>query len=156
MSISNAERQFHRKTAVRCFNRTWDYLEKRDRSLEDDRQMLHLAHTSRFHWSLVGTPRNQAVGDWQVSRVYACLNQPSLALQFARASLETCKRNDLVDLMHTANEAMARAYAVAKDYSNARRFLAKASNQLRKSGIAGEDMKIYQSQIRETEKMIEE
>jgi hypothetical protein len=62
----------------------------------------------------------------------------------------------LVDLLHTANEAMARAYAVAKDYSNARRFLARANNQLRKSGIAGEDMKIYQSQIRETEKMIEE
>jgi hypothetical protein len=156
MPISKTERQFHRKTAVWSFNRTWDYLEKKDRSPEDDRQMLYLAHTSRFHWSLVGTPRNQAVGDWQVSRVYACLNQPSLALQFARASLETCKKNDLVDLIHTANEAMARAYAVAKDYPNARRFLVKASNQLGKLRIADEDRRAYQSQIRETEKMIEE
>jgi uncharacterized membrane protein YccC len=155
MPISKAERQFHRKTAARCFNRTWDYLEKKDRSLEDDRQMLHLAHTSRFHWSLVGNARNQAVGDWQVSRVYACLNQPSLALQFARASLETCKKNDLVDLTPTANEAMARAYAVAKDYSNARRFLVTASNQLHKLEIADEDKRTYQSQISETEKMIE-
>lgn len=155
MPISNAERRFHRKTAARCFNETWDYLGKKGRDLEDDQQMLHLAHASRFHWGLVGTPRNLAVGDWQISRVYASLNQPELALQFAKASLDTCKRNDLAELMHTANEAMARAYAVAKDYSNARRYLVKASEQLRELRLIDEDRRVYQDQIRETKKLID-
>lgn len=156
MPISNVERRFHRKTAARCFNDTWNYLEKKDRDLEDNRQMLYLAHTSRFHWGLVGTPRNRAVGDWQISRVYASLGQPGLALQFAKASLETCKRNNMTEHMHTANEAMARAYAVAKDFSNARRYLIKAKAQLRGLRLDDEDRKIYENQISETEKLIEE
>lgn len=155
MPISNAERRFHRKIAARCFNETWNYLGKKDRDPDDDRQMLHLAHASRLHWGLVGTPSNLAVGDWQISRVYASLNQPELALQFAKASLDTCKRNHLAELMHTANEAMARAYVVAKDYPNARRYLVKASEQLRELRLTDEDRKVYQDQIRETKKLID-
>jgi hypothetical protein len=39
--------EFHRKTAVACFNGAWDLLDKKDRSREEDLQMLHEAHASR-------------------------------------------------------------------------------------------------------------
>src|SRR5712692_5667440 len=141
MKMSESERKFHRKTAAQCFNKTWDYLEKKRRNAEDQAMMLHLAHASRYHWSLVGTSRNQAVGDWQTSRVYAALGHPSLSLQFAKASLETAKKNNLSEILATAYEAVARAHAVAKNYRAARIYLSKARKQLGSLSIDDEDQK---------------
>jgi len=152
--MSIAELKFHRKTAVTCFNNAWDFLVMKGRSQEDDRQMLHLAHASRYHWGLVGTPRNQAVGEWQLSRVYAELGESPLALQFAKSSLALCKKNSLTEVVHTANEAVARAYAVAKDYEKAREYLDRARRQLQKLSLDSEDRRIYSDQIRETERLI--
>ncbi|HEV2121095.1 MAG TPA: hypothetical protein VGS11_13460 [Candidatus Bathyarchaeia archaeon] len=152
--MTESERRFHRKTGAQSFNRTWDYLEKKKRNAEDDAMMLHLAHSSRYHWSLVGSPRNQAVGDWQISRVYAALGRPNLSLQFARSSLEIAKKNNLIEILGTAYEAVARAHAVAKNYKVARKYLSKAKKQLGSLNIDEEDRQIYAGQIRETEKMI--
>ncbi len=154
MVMSETERKFHRRTAARCFNKTWEYLEKKRRDATDKQQMLHLAHASRFHWSLVGTPRNNAGGDWQISRVYAALNQPYLAIQFAKSSLETCQKNGLSEILCTTYEAMARAYAVAKDKESARSYIKKAREQLSASSVDDEDKKTYLGQIRETEELI--
>ncbi len=153
-ALSDTEREFHRKTARDCFNHAWDYLDKKDRSAGDEKEMLHLAHASRFHWGLVGSPRNQAVGDWQISRVYAALNQPSLSLQFARSSIETCEKNDLQEVLATAFEAIARAYAVAGEYASAKSYIEKAREQLSKLSLDDEDRETYHGQIRETEALI--
>ena len=149
--ISETEREFHRKTARDCFNHAWDYLDRKERSPLDEEQMLHLAHASRFHWGLVGSPRNRAVGDWQISRIYAALNQPGLSLQFAKSSLEICQKNDLQEVLATAFEAIARAYAVARDYSSARSYIEKAREQLSRVSLEEEDRETYLGQIRETE-----
>src|SRR5689334_16057795 len=95
--VTQTEYDFHRKIAAACFNRTWDYLGQKNRSREDDQMMLNLAHASRYHWSLVGKPLNFSTGDWQISRVYASLRQPDLALSFASAALEMCERNNLAE-----------------------------------------------------------
>lgn len=126
----------------------------KNRSQEDDQQMLHLAHASRYHWGFVGTPRNRAVGEWQLSRVYAELGESRLALQFAKSSLATCRKNGLTEVVHTANEALARAYAVAKNYDKAREYLDRARRQLRKLTLDSEDRRIYSDQIRETERLL--
>lgn len=154
LTVSEAEGEFHRKTARDCFNNAWDYLDKKERSPDEERKMLYLAHTSRFHWGLVGTPRNQAVGDWQISRIYAALNQPTLSLQFARSSLEICQKNDLQEVLATAFEAVARAYAVARDYPSAKSYIEKARDQLSKVSLDDEDKETYLGQIRETEALI--
>src|SRR5712692_9262178 len=120
MKMSESEHRFHRKTAAQCFNKTWDYLEKKRRNAEDEAMMLHLAHASRYHWSLVGSPRNQAVGDWQTSRVYAALGYASLSLEFAKSSLEIAKRSKLSDVLGTAYEAVARAHVVAMNFRAAK------------------------------------
>jgi tetratricopeptide (TPR) repeat protein len=155
MATTKKEREFHRKVAVHCFNQAWDYLDKR-RSPGDDRLILHLAHASRYHWGIVGTPRNEAIGDWQLSRVYAALGEPKLSLKFAKASLETCEANGLTDIIHTAYEGMARAYAVAGDYGNARECLKKARQHLAMLTLGKEERDTYLRQIDETESLVKE
>jgi len=152
--MSESEEEFHRKMARKCFNEAWDYLDKRNKDDGEERTMLHLAHASRYHWGLVGTPRNVAVGDWQISRIYASLNQPELALQFAKSCLEICEKNSLSDVLHTAYEAIARAYAISKDYGRAKDYLNRAREQLTKLKLDKEDRKAYSDQIRETEQML--
>ncbi len=124
--------------------------------------MLHLAHTSRYHWALVDAPKSEqmkhlSVGDWQISRIYASLDQPDLALLFAKSALEIMQQNNLSEILHTGYEGMARAYAVAKDNHSARDYVSKARDQLGKAtGLDVEDRKIYSDQIRETENLIGE
>jgi hypothetical protein len=156
MKMPREEREFHRKVAARSFNGTWDYLDMKKRTSEDDQEMLHLAHTSRYHWGLVGTPKNMAVGDWLLSRVYADLGQPQLALRFAESSLAACQGSRLTGIVHTANEAMARAYAVSKDYPKAKKYLARARGQLDRLELSDGDRKVFLTQIRETERLIKE
>jgi hypothetical protein len=146
--------EFHRKTAEQCFNKTWDLLEKKNRTPQEDEQMLHLAHASRYHWGLVGTSRNLAVGEWQVSRVYADLKQGEPALLFAKSSLDLCIKNNLSDLLPSAYEGMARAYAIADQPQLAKDFVAKARKEL-ESTKDEEDRKLYANQINETEALIQ-
>lgn len=148
------EHDFHRKIAADCFNRTWDYLEQKNRSPDDDQIMLNLAHASRYHWGLIGKPWNFTTGDWQISRVYATLNQPDLALSFAKKALEISEKNNLSERLISAYEGMARAYAVAKKYPSAKEFINKAREQLRNVSLDAEDLKTYSNQIDETERMI--
>jgi hypothetical protein len=150
---ARAAAEFHKKTASACFNKTWDFLDKKGRKREENLQMLHEAHTSRYHWGQIGNEHNFAIGDWQISRVYAALKQPALALLFARSSLDICQENDLKDLLLSAYEGMARAHAVANDTEEARRYVGMARKELELVKDK-EDHKIYAQQIDETEALI--
>jgi hypothetical protein len=145
--------RFHRRTAVGCFNKTWDFLDKKERTGQEDLQMLTEAHTSRYHWRRIGNARNFAIGDWQISRAYAAIKQPALALLFAKSSLDLCKNNDLKDLLPSAYEGMSRAYAMANDTGKARRYLEMARKEL-KHVKREEDRKIFGQQMDETESLI--
>jgi hypothetical protein len=153
--LPKAELKFHRKAAIECFNKTWDYLEMKSRGSEDERQMVHLAHASRYHWGLVGTAANKAVGEWQISRVYSALGQSDLALRFARSSLSACEKHGLSEVMPSAYEGLARAYAVAKNSKRAEEYLVKARRRLDKLALDKEDREIYLGQIRETQRLID-
>ncbi len=108
------EQECHRKFAVDLFNLVWSLLDMKDRTREDDDKMVHAAHASRFHWSIIGTPLEFERGEWQISRVYSVLNKAQLALYHAKNCLEICKENNIGDFdIAFAYEAMARAYAVA-------------------------------------------
>jgi hypothetical protein len=137
-----------------CFNECWEYLEKRRRTDRDDRRMLTLTHAARYHAEVAGTPKNQAIGDWQISRVYAALQEPRLALGFAKSSLELCEKNGLSDLQCTMYEAMARAHAVNNDRAVAQEYIVKAHDALDASSVDEEARDIFLGQIRETEKLI--
>jgi len=111
-----------------CFNDTWDLLEKEDRTQEEDRQMVHMAHASRYHWGEIGTPLNFARGDWQISRVYAILGLGEIALIFAKSSLQFCIDHGYGDFdLAFAYEAAARAYATLGDLDSTKEFLSLAT-----------------------------
>jgi hypothetical protein len=86
--------------------------------------------------------------------VYAALNQPQLALRFARSCVELCGKHHLSEILSTAYEAMARAFAVAGDTRSAKNYIKKAYEQLDASSVDDEDRKVFAGQIRETEKLI--
>ena len=153
MSKRDSEK-FHRETAKKCFNGVWDYLDKKARNSSDERLMLNLAHTAQYHWGFIGTERNFAIGDWQISRVYAALNEPRLALSFAKSALERMEKNGLSDILCTGYEAMARAHAVAKEFQVARDYIKRARGQLAESKLDEEDRKVYLDQIRDTEQLV--
>jgi hypothetical protein len=116
--------------------------------------MLHLTHSSRYHWGLVGGPKEEAIGDWQLSRVYAAVDQPALALRFGEVCLETCQQHQLSELLSTAYEAIARAHGVAGRPRLARDFLQKARGALDASPLDPIERKILLGQIRDTESKI--
>jgi hypothetical protein len=103
----------HRKFAVDLFNRTWELIEKKDRSDEETELMIHAAHASCYHWSVVGTAKNRQAGEWQIARVYCLVKRPEAALHHARVCLQLTEANDIKDFdLAFAYEAMARASAL--------------------------------------------
>jgi DNA-binding transcriptional MerR regulator len=120
-----------RSLAVGLFNHVWTLLETSDRTTEQDDEMVHAAHASRYHWGEVGEPKNLAIGEWQCSRVYAVLGRGEPALHHARRCLAIAEASSVETwLVASACEAMARAHAVAGDAAAAREWKAKAQRAL--------------------------
>ncbi len=108
------EKEFHEKIAKQAFNHTWDLLDKQNRTLEEDLEMIHSAHASRFLWGKIGKPLHFERGEWQISRVYSVLKESNSALLHAQRCLDICKTNNIGDFdLAFAYEALARAYSVA-------------------------------------------
>jgi hypothetical protein len=129
-----------RQLAVDLFNYVWNLLDKPDRTTEENDQMLHAAHASRYHWGNVGEPVNFARGEWQISRVYSILKRAEPAQFHAQRSLAICIANNIGDFdLAFAYEALARAAMIAGDEEETHRYLelARAAG----AGIAEEDDK---------------
>jgi hypothetical protein len=108
--------EVHRQIAVDAFNRAWSLMDLPQRAPEQDDELIHLAHASRHHWGIVGTPVHRARGEWQVSRVYALLGRAEPARFHAQRCLDLCEANDIAGFdLAFAHEAMARAAAVHGD-----------------------------------------
>lgn len=107
----------HRALAVACFNETWKWMDKKDRTVDEDFMMLHLAHASCYHWSQCRTVLEIERGEWQISRVNAVLGFGEAALRHARRCLDLCCLNDIADWdLAFAYEAISRAHLVLKDF----------------------------------------
>ncbi|MHA2390673.1 MAG: hypothetical protein ACXAEX_01785 [Promethearchaeota archaeon] len=113
--------EHHEKLAKDAFNKTWDFLDKKDRSPEDTVEMIHTVHASRYHWGILvsegkGTELNLQRGDWMLSRVYSVLENGETALFYAKSCLDLTEKNNIGDYdLAWAHEAMARAFAVLKN-----------------------------------------
>jgi hypothetical protein len=115
-----------RKLAIRLYNTSWDLIEKPDRGPDEDDELLHRAHASRYLWGGVGTAANRSRGEWLCSRVYTVLGRPEPALHHARRCLELVEANpaDMEEWdLAAAYEAVARAHSVAGDLEEARRYV---------------------------------
>jgi len=110
-----------RQVAIDLFNHVWRLLEVEGRSIEQDDAMVNAAHASRWHWGRVGGPEQWAIGEWQISRVYAVLLRGEQALYHAQRCLMICSDPGIESFVPaSAHEALARAYAVRGDLELAR------------------------------------
>lgn len=124
----------HKQFAIELFNNTWDMLEKNDRSDYDDIRMIHMAHTSLYHWSYVGEAVNMTRGEWLVSRVYCSVGLLESAEYHARTSLSICLNNNIGDIdLAFAYEAFTRIYALKlhqEDFNKYQALAFEASKQI--------------------------
>ena len=112
--VPRTERDWHRQQAASLFNHVWRLLEMKRRTIEQDDEMIHAAHASRYHWGVVGKPVQIAIGEGQVSHVYAVLRRPEPASYHAGRCLAVCREHRIGDFpLAFAYEALARAAAVA-------------------------------------------
>ncbi len=101
----------HRQLAVDLFNHTWTLLDNKDRTNEQDDEMVHATHASRHHWGIAGTAKNKARGEWQIARVYAALQRSEPSIHHAQLYMDACQLHDFEDWdMPFAHEGLARAY----------------------------------------------
>jgi hypothetical protein len=122
--------KLHRSLAAETFNQTWTLLESA-RSPQRDRDALTAALASRYHWRIAGSPRNRAISDWLVSRVFSSLGEAPQARLWAHAALEAVEEHDLGPFLEgSVHEALARAAAIGGDSTTRDRHLAAARDAL--------------------------
>jgi len=137
----------HKNSAKQTFARCWDLL---GRSLNEDekRDLVGYALTSRYHWQQVGGQQQLAIADWMASRAYAAVGQPTLAIDYAMASLKYYDEEFPGWLKASLNEGIARAYASAGDHQMRDRYVGLALTELEKE-LDAEDAGLIRSQIEE-------
>jgi len=139
----------HRRLGIDLFNKTWTLMEKDDRSVADDDEMIHCAHASAYHWMHAGTAANRARSEWQCSRVYTVLGRAEPALHHARRCLEICEANPeaLEDWdLPFAHEAMARAHSTAGEAAEAQAHLERA-RELASNVMEEEDRNLLEADL---------
>jgi hypothetical protein len=138
---------WHRTFAAAAFNRSWDLIDKPDRSSEDDAELLAAVFASRYHWEPIGNDENKAVGDWQIAHAASHLNLPQIAMTYATFALERTQASERSDwLLASCYEGVARAHAVAGDTAERDRFIALARAVLDTIDDP-EDRELIESQI---------
>ena len=117
----------HRHFSAACFNGVWELIDKPNRSPEDDRLMVSMAHASLYHWQQRPdcTSRSLSIGYWQLSRVYALLGQADNARQYGVLCL-THSQNEEPFYLGYAHEALARAEAITGNRAEVEKHLALA------------------------------
>jgi hypothetical protein len=108
-----------RALAVGLYNHCWELLEIPDRTPEQDAELIHAAHASRYHWGeIADTPARLWRGEWLCARVYAVLGRGEPALWHARRAVTLVEAGGAATEewdRPAVYEAMARASFAAGD-----------------------------------------
>ena len=117
----------HRHFSAACFNGVWELIDKPSRSPDEDRLMVSMCHASLYHWQQRPdcTSRSFSLGYWQLSRVYALLEQEDNARLYGRLCLDHSQNEEPFYLGY-AHEALARAEALGGNRGEAERHFAMA------------------------------
>lgn len=135
----------HRALAAEAFNASWALLE-RDRTPDEDLELLEVAFTSRHHWRAEGGPHQIAIADWMVARCFSTLGEGALALRFATAALDAAPGDAPAWLRASLLEGLARAHASNGDQAARDRAAARAALVLAEEPDA-EDRALIADQI---------
>ncbi len=120
----------HKFFSANCFNAAWEYIDKAERTAEEDEMMIGLAHASVWHWTQRTdcAETNMSIGYWQLSRVYALAGMADNARRYGQLCLDTAPA-DQPFFVGYAYEALARAESVAGNAEKSNEYLAQAKEQ---------------------------
>jgi hypothetical protein len=119
----------HKFFSADCFNKTWEYLDKTERTEQENQQMIQLAVASLCHWAQRDdcTNTNLSVGYWQASRAYVSAGLIEEARRYGTLSLHVSQREDVPPFfLGYAHEALARVEALAGNRDLANEHIAEA------------------------------
>ena len=126
-NFTEAEAQLH---FAKQFNgKTWELLDKKERTREEDEMLMDYAHASLAHWRVAGTGVHLQRGAWLLARVHTVLGNAPLALYHAERCLELTEqyKDELEDFDFAfAKEGAARVHALAGNQAEARKYIARA------------------------------
>jgi hypothetical protein len=108
----------HRYFSADCFNKTWEFIEKPNRTREDDERMIRLGQASLWHWTNREDCKNRhlTTGYWLLARVYAIAGRPEEARRYADLCLQYSQGEAPFSVAY-ANEALARVEKAAGNSS---------------------------------------
>src|SRR3954449_4478762 len=107
---------WHRQVAVETFNRARELIELGVRTPDQDRELLALAFTSRYHWGGVGGDEEAMVGDWLIAHAASLEGLGDVAHRYAITALDVCRANGWTDWrLASMLEGIARASAAVGD-----------------------------------------
>ena len=126
-SFTEAEAQLH---FAKGYNgKTWELLDKPDRTQDENELLVDYAHASLAHWRVAGTGAHLQRGVWMLARVYTVLGNAGMATQYAKRCLElTNQHKDMLSDFDFAfaQECLARAHALAGDQSETQKSISSA------------------------------
>ncbi len=144
--------EFHKKVAISTNNGIWTILDNDSPSSQELEDALRMAHTTRYHWSKVGTTVNAVRAEYMLSRVYAHMKRAEPALFHGNRGLELAKEAEKTDDkwkdwdLPFIYEALARAHAIAGNKSECKKY--KDLAQKATDAVKGEeDKKICQGEL---------
>lgn len=118
----------HKFYSAQCFNRAWDLIGKKDRTAEENEEMINLGQASVWHWKQRPdcTKTNLSIGYWQVSRIYSLLGQAENAKRYGHLCRESGQDAGPFYLGF-AYEALARAESVGGNKNKMQEYLDEAN-----------------------------
>jgi hypothetical protein len=108
----------HRQMAKDLWNRTWELLEKPDKTEDEIAELSEAAHASRWHWRKAGTGVHAQRGEWMLARMWCEIGVPAAAAWHLKRTeaLTEANKGDLLDFDFAFVIALrARVAAVSGD-----------------------------------------
>ncbi|MEZ5357690.1 MAG: hypothetical protein R3F48_02585 [Candidatus Zixiibacteriota bacterium] len=117
----------HKYFSAHCFNLSWELIDKKNRTPQEDEEMIRTNQVSLWHWTKRPdcTEKHLSIGYWQSARIYAIINQPDNARRYGKMCLEY-SANQAPFFKAYAYEALARAEMIAGNSSQMNTYLEQA------------------------------
>jgi hypothetical protein len=135
MNTNNTEdlQSILEKLSVECFNKCWEYIEKEDRNIEDNEEMILLASTSLWSWKNRSdcTPQNLSTGYWQMARVHCLAGNLKIAEEYGKRNVEISLKSELPPFyIGYAYENLVQFCVMSNNFQEAKKYHELASEQL--------------------------
>jgi hypothetical protein len=137
--------------AVHYNNTIWQLLEKKEKTEEENNEIINLAHASLLHWSK--SPKCKKVnlqrGEYMISLAYINANRKEPALYYAKRCRKMTEENEAENQdfdMAYAEFIMAKALRLNGDHEEANKYLQEAQ-KLGEAIKNKEDKRIFMNDL---------